>query len=135
MNKTAIKSNLILWKKIVSKIKSQSSYGTAAGQWSARKAQAAVKIYKKAGGSYFEGNKSETSLNKWILEKWRTKSGKNSSQTGERYLPSKAIEFLSNKEYKLTSEKKRKDTLKGRQFSKQPSKVAKKTKKFRIDHS
>ena len=132
MKKSSIKSNPILWKRIVENIKSKSAYGTAAGQWSARKAQAAVKEYKKKGGEYIGGSKSETALNKWIIEDWKTKSGKKSSDTGERYLPSKAIESLTDEEYKLTSDKKRKDTSKGKQFSKQPKIIAKKTKKFRI---
>ena len=132
MKKSSVKSNPILWKKIVENIKSKSAYGTAPGHWSARKAQAAVKEYKKKGGEYIGGNKSETALNKWIIEDWKTKSGRKSSDTGERYLPSKAIELLTDEEYKLTSDKKRKDTLKGKQFSKQPRIIAKKTKKFRI---
>ena len=132
MKKISLKSDPILWNKVVSNIKSKFSHGTAAGQWSARKAQAAVKEYKRAGGNYIGGNKSATSLNKWIIEEWRTKSGKKSSRTGERYLPSRAIESLSDKEYKLTSDKKRKDTSRGKQFSKQPKAIAKKAKKFRI---
>ena len=132
MNKSSMKSDPMLWKRIVANIKSKSIYGTAAGQWSARKAQAAVKEYKKAGGGYIGGNKSENLLNKWIIEDWRTKSGKKSSDTFERYLPSKAIESLTDEEYKLTSDKKRKDTIKGKQFSKQPKIIAKKTKKFRM---
>ena len=39
-------------KKNLSKIKAQASHGTAAGKWSARKAQALAKAYKKAGGGY-----------------------------------------------------------------------------------
>ena len=39
-------------KNIFNRIKSQASHGTAAGQWSARKAQALAKAYKKAGGGY-----------------------------------------------------------------------------------
>ena len=39
-------------KKIFNRIKAQASHGTAAGQWSARKAQALAKAYKKAGGGY-----------------------------------------------------------------------------------
>jgi len=132
MKKSSIKSNPILWKRIVENIKSKSAYGTAAGQWSARKAQAAVKEYKKKGGKYIVGSKYETALKKWMIEDWKTKSGKKSSDTGERYLPSKAIESLTDEEYKLTSDKKRKDTSKGKQFSKQPKIIAKKTKKFRI---
>ena len=81
--------------RIVARIKAQASHGTAAGQWSGRKAQAAVKAYKKAGGGYRGGGKSKTSLAKWSKQKWRTKSGKPSSKTGERYLPAKAIKSLS----------------------------------------
>ena len=131
MKKVAIKSDNLLWKKIVSEIKKKSAYGTSAGQWSARKAQAAVKAYKKAGGEYISYDKSATSLHKWTEQKWKTKSGKKSSVTGERYLPSMAIESLSNEEYKLTSNKKKKDSLVGKQFSKQPISIARKTKKFR----
>ena len=131
MKKVAIKSDNLLWKKIVSEIKKKSAYGTSAGQWSARKAQAAVKAYKKAGGEYISYDKSATSLHKWTEQKWKTKSGKKSSVTGERYLPSMAIESLSNEEYKLTSNKKKKDSLVGKQFSKQPISIARKIKKFR----
>ena len=41
-----------LRKKIFNRIKSQASHGTDAGQWSARKAQAMAKAYKKACGGY-----------------------------------------------------------------------------------
>lgn len=79
--------------------------------------------------------KSQKSLKKWTKQKWRTKSGKNSTQgskaTGERYLPEKAIKSLSAKEYAATSRKKREDTKKGKQHSKQPKNVAKKTAKHR----
>ena len=79
--------------------------------------------------------KSQKSLKKWTKQKWRTKSGKNSTQgskaTGERYLPEKAIKSLSKKEYAETSRKKREDTKKGKQHSKQPKKVAKKTARHR----
>ena len=99
---TATKSKPKLWKRIVARIKSQASHGTRAGQWSGRKAQAAVKAYKKAGGSYSGGKKSSNSLSKWSKQKWRTKSGKKSSKTGERYLPAKAIKSLSAREYALS---------------------------------
>ena len=79
--------------------------------------------------------KSQKSLKKWTKQKWRTKSGKSSTQgakaTGERYLPEKAIKSLSAKEYAATSRKKRADTKKGKQFSQQPKKVAKKTARHR----
>ena len=50
------------------------------------------------------------------MQNWRTKSGKKSSITGERYLPEKAIKALSNFEYRLTSKAKRKVTKKGSNF-------------------
>jgi|TARA_B100001063_G_scaffold50682_2_gene44689 hypothetical protein len=128
---SATKSNPSLWKRIVARVKAQASHGTAAGQWSGRKAQAAVKAYKKAGGGYKGGKKSSNSLSKWSKQKWRTKSGKKSSDTGERYLPEKAIKNLSSKEYAKTSAKKRQDKASGKQFSKQPKSIARKVRRFR----
>ena len=65
------------------------------------------------------------------MQNWRTKSGKKSSITGERYLPEKAIKALSNFEYRLTSKAKRKVKKKGKQFSKQPKYIANKIRQFR----
>ena len=48
-------------------------------------------------------SKKQISLKAWMLQKWRTKSGKKSSSTGERYLPEKAIKALTNNDYKITS--------------------------------
>ena len=64
-------------------------------------------------------------------EEWGTKSGKKSTDTGERYLPKEARKSLSKQEYERTTAKKRKDTRKGKQFSSQPEDVAKKTAKHR----
>ena len=75
--------------------------------------------------------KSQRSLRSWTKQKWRTKSGKKSSETGEPYLPEAAIKSLTPHEYAATSRKKRKDTKKGKQFSKQPKRVAKKVRKYR----
>tara|TARA_R110002020_G_scaffold96607_3_gene231132 strand:+ start:629 stop:874 length:246 start_codon:yes stop_codon:yes gene_type:complete len=75
--------------------------------------------------------KSQKSLKSWTKQKWRTKSGKPSAKTGERYLPEKAIKSLSSKEYAATTKKKREDTKKGKQHSKQPRKVARKTRQYR----
>jgi len=75
--------------------------------------------------------KSQRSLKSWTKQKWRTKSGKKSSETGERYLPEKAIKSLSSREYAATTKKKREDTAKGKQHSKQPKKIAKKTRQYR----
>jgi hypothetical protein len=110
--------------------------GGKAGQWSARKAQIVAQEYKKAGGGYTGSKTSkQKSLSKWTKEDWGTKSGKPSTQgskaTGERYLPKKAREKLSAAEYAKTSEKKREDLRKGKQFSKQPKSIAKKTSRYR----
>ena len=75
--------------------------------------------------------KSQRSLKSWTKQKWRTKSGKPSGQTGERYLPTKAIKSLSSAEYAATTRAKRKGTKQGKQFVKQPKNIAKKTKRFR----
>lgn len=75
--------------------------------------------------------KSQRSLRKWTEQKWRTKSGKKSSETGERYLPEKAIKALSPQEYAATTKAKREGTKRGRQFVKQPKAIAKKTAKYR----
>ena len=75
--------------------------------------------------------KSQKSLVEWGNQKWRTKSGKPSAKTGERYLPEKAIKSLTSQEYAATSKKKREDTKKGKQHSKQPKKIAKKTRQYR----
>ena len=65
------------------------------------------------------------------MQKWRTKSGKKSSATGERYLPEKAIKALSAFEYRLTTKMKRKASKIGQQFSKQPKHIADKIRKYR----
>ena len=75
--------------------------------------------------------KSQKSLKKWTAQKWRTKSGKPSAKTGERYLPEKAIKALSPAEYAATTRAKRKATKAGKQVSKQPKKIARKTAKYR----
>ena len=79
--------------------------------------------------------KSQKSLKSWTKQKWRTKSGKPSTQgskaTGERYLPEKAIKSLTSAEYAATAKKKREATKKGKQGAKQPKKIAEKTKRLR----
>ena len=112
------------------------SKGGNSGQWSARKAQLLAQAYEKAGGNY-SGAKTtkQKSLSKWTKEKWGTKSGKPSTQgtkaTGERYLPEKARKSLSASEYAATSKAKREGTKQGKQFVRQPKKIAKKTARYR----
>lgn len=110
--------------------------GGKAGQWSARKAQLLAQEYEKAGGGY-TGSKTaaQKSLSKWTKEDWGTRSGKPSTQgskaTGERYLPKAAREALSPQEYGASTRAKREATKAGKQFSKQPKAIAKKTAKYR----
>jgi hypothetical protein len=123
------------WKRIVASVKAGGKGGDP-GQWSARKAQLATQQYKKSGGGYSgPKTKAQKSLSKWTDEKWGTKSGKPSTQgpkaTGERYLPKKAREALTTKEYAATSRAKREGKAKGQQFVKQPKAIAKKTARFR----
>lgn len=125
------RTNEALWER--SKAKAKAKMG---GKHSARAMQLAAKMYKDAGGSYTgKKTKAQKSMTKWTKEDWGTKSGKPSTQgknaTGERYLPKKARQALTKEEYAKTSAKKRKDTKAGKQFSKQPKTVAKKTAKYR----
>lgn len=73
----------------------------------------------------------QKSLKDWGDQKWRTKSGKPSSETGERYLPEKAIKALSPQEYAATTRAKREGKAKGEQFVAQPKKIAAKTAAYR----
>jgi len=125
------RTNEALWEKAKSEAKSKMG-----GKHSARAMQLAGKIYKERGGSYSGSKtKAQKDLSKWTKEDWGTKSGGNSTvgpkATGERYLPKKAREALSTKEYAATSAKKKKDTKAGKQFSSQPKKIAKKTARHR----
>ena len=73
----------------------------------------------------------QQSLKDWGDQKWRTKSGKPSSETGERYLPERAIKALSPQEYAATTRAKREGSAKGEQFVAQPKKIAAKTARYR----
>jgi len=97
------------------------------GKHSARAMQLAAKLYRERGGKYTGGKTSaQKSMTKWTKQKWRTKSGNNSTEgpkaTGERYLPTKAINRMSKKNYSASTAKKRKDTKAGKQYSSQPKK-------------
>lgn len=75
--------------------------------------------------------KSQRSLKAWTAQKWTTKSGKRSSDTGERYLPEKAIKSLSPAEYAATTRAKRAGKAAGKQFVAQPPSIKKKVKPYR----
>jgi len=126
--------------RIFKRIIAKADWGTKANQWSARKAQALTDEYEEAmkgkGKKAYNTSKrtkTQKSLKKWGDQKWNTKSGQDSSKTGERYLPEKAIKALTDKEYKKTSAKKRQDSKKGKQFSDQPKDIAKKVAKYRAE--
>jgi hypothetical protein len=129
MAETAKKKNPGLWKRIVARVKSGSKGGKA-GQWSARKAQLAVAAYKKSGGGYSGKKSSSNSLSKWTKQKWTTSDGK-PSKGKKRYLPEKAWKSLSASEKAATNRAKAEGNKKGKQFVKQPKKVAQKVAKYR----
>lgn len=130
MSKTAQKTDPRLWDKVKEEV-TESDKGGHKGQWSARKAQLASGEYQKRGGGYEGGKSKDNSLQQWTDQDWGTKSGQKSTQTGERYLPKGARKELSDEEYQRTTAKKRQDTKKGQQFSKQPDDVARKAAKHR----
>jgi hypothetical protein len=116
------RANPTLWEKAKSDAVSRMG-----GKHSARAMQLAAKLYKDRGGKYTGGKTAaQKSMTKWTDQKWRTKSGKNSvlgkDATGERYLPTKAINAMSKKTYAASTAKKRKDTKAGKQYSSQPKK-------------
>jgi len=123
-------ANQALWDRIKNKVQ-QGSKGGLPGQWSARKAQLLVLEYKDHNGKFTGPKDPHNSLTKWTREQWRTKSGKPSLKTGERYLPSKAIKSLTSAEYARTTRKKREGMRKGKQFVPQPRGIRNKTRKFR----
>ena len=127
---TAKKRNPAKWAR--AKARARAKMG---GKHSARAMQLAVKYYKSSGGTYSGGKKPSNKLSKWSKQDWGTKSGKPSTvgkgATGERYLPKTARQALSAREYAATTAKKRRDTKAGKQFSRQPLKIAQKTAKYR----
>jgi hypothetical protein len=75
--------------------------------------------------------KPQQSLKSWGEQSWTTKSGKKSSETGERYLPEKAIKALTPAEYAATTKAKRVGKAAGKQFVAQPKNIKAKVKPFR----
>jgi hypothetical protein len=97
-----------LWEEVKGEI-TQSDKGGEKGQWSARKAQMAVQEYKKRGGGYEDDgpDQDETDLHQWTEEDWGTKSGEESLESGERYLPKKVRMLLTEDEYARSTRKKK----------------------------
>lgn len=126
---SAKKTKPELWNRIVASVKAGSKGGDA-GEWSARKAQLATQRYKKAGGGYRGAKSSDNSLSKWTKQKWRTSDG-SPSKGKKRYLPDMAWKSLSIGEKRATNAAKSKGNSQGKQFVKQPKKIAEKTAKYR----
>ena len=129
MAKTAKKTKGALWKRIVSSVRSGNKGGRS-GQWSARKAQIATARYKRAGGGYKGKKSSSNSLSKWSKQKWRTSDG-SKSEGKKRYLPDAAWKSLSKSEKAATNRAKSEGNKKGKQFVRQPQKIAKKVARYR----
>ena len=130
MAATAKRTDPKLWDAVKAEV-TAGDKGGEPGQWSARKAQMAVQHYKAKGGGYAGRKSPDNHLVQWTEEAWGTQSGRESLESGERYLPKAARETLSKENYARTSAKKRKDLKAGRQFSAQPKDVAEKTAPFR----
>lgn len=121
---SAKKTDPELWEAVKKEI-TESDKGGEPGQWSARKAQMAVKEYKKRGGGYEDDgpDQAETDLHEWTKEDWGTKSGEASAESGERYLPKKVRMLLTEDEYARSTQKK----IDGdQQFVDQPDDVSEK---------
>lgn len=132
MASTAQRTDPALWDRIKAEV-TAGDKGGAAGEWSARKAQMCVQRYKTEGGGYKGRKDPHNHLAEWTKEEWGTKSGDESLETGERYLPKKARDALTEDEYARTSDKKRADLAAGHQFSAQPGDVAAKTAAARLE--
>ncbi|CTQ48946.1 Rho termination factor N-terminal domain-containing protein [Jannaschia donghaensis] len=120
----AKKTDPDLWEEVKEEMM-QSDKGGDPGQWSARKAQMAVQEYKKRGGGYADdgADQEDTDLHEWTQEDWGTKSGGESADTGERYLPNKVRMLLTEDEYARSTQKKKDGS---QQFVDQPDDVKKK---------
>lgn len=134
MSATAEKTDPELWERVKHEI-TESDKGGRPGVWSARKAQMAVQAYKKQGGG-FVGEKPDPDnhLKQWEKEEWGTKSGGESLETGERYLPKRAREALSDEEYAASTKAKREGLKEGEPQTAQPEPVAKKAALHRGGH-
>ena len=119
----AKKTDPELWEAVKEEV-TKGDKGGEPGQWSARKAQMAVQEYKRRGGGYDDEDgpsKEETSLHEWTEEDWGTRSGEESRETGERYLPRRVLMLLTDDEYARSTEKKQGSD---KQYVDQPDDVA-----------
>ncbi len=110
-----------LWERVKAEVTAGDKGGDP-GEWSARKAQMAVQRYKKEGGGYDDSGprQEDTGLHHWTEEDWGTRSGGESGETGERYLPKAVRMLLTDDEYRRTTQRKRRGK---EQFVEQPADV------------
>ena len=127
MSESAKRTDPELWEEVKKEI-TEGDKGGDPGEWSARKAQMSVQEYKRRGGGYDESGPSqdETSLHQWTEEDWGTRSGEESGETNERYLPKRVRMLLTDEEYRRTTGKKARDDRDGEQYSDQPDDVREK---------
>ena len=121
-----------LWEEVKEEV-TRSDKGGEPGQWSARKAQMAVQEYKRRGGGYDDeegASQEETDLHEWTEEDWGTRSGEDSGESGERYLPRRVRMLLTRDEYARTTRRKRDGDT---QFVDQPDDVREKVARIRRD--
>ena len=118
-----------LWEEVKEEV-TQGDKGGDPGQWSARKAQMAVQEYKRRGGGYDEDgpDREDTHLHEWTEEDWGTKSGEQSGESGERYLPREVRMLLTEDEYARSTRRKRGAE---EQFVDQPDDVREKVSRIR----
>lgn len=114
-----------LWERVKKKV-TAGSKGGKPGQWSARKAQLAVAMYKDKGGDYIGAKRKDNSLVVWTREKWDFIDGKK----GNRYLPEAVRKKLTPKEKRATNRRKRSATRKGEQYSSYSPSVLRKYRKY-----
>lgn len=100
------------------------------GKFSARAMQYAVKLYKERGGGYLGKKSDQNSLVKWTKEDWGYVAEPNHS----RYLPKQARAHLTVGEKIATDRAKNAGTKAGKQWVKQPARIAKKTARYRLDN-
>lgn len=128
--RTVHRTDPALWQAVKAEV-TASDKGGRPGQWSARKAQRSVQLYKERGGGYLGPKDPDNALSRWTKQDWRTRSGGESLQTGERYLPAAAFDLLTPAEVGATTRAKRAGLARGQQFTPQPPNIARKTKKAR----
>lgn len=119
-----------LWRRIVEDVRAGGKGGRP-GEWSARKAQRAVRLYEAAGGGYVGPKPEDNALARWTRQQWTTRSGRPSLESGERYLPAAAWAALSPQEAGATTRAKRAGLARGEQYTAQPPGIAAKVRKYR----